>query len=169
MSLESPRHSSLKVPPSIAPGRPSPRPRSLRSRTWLASENGWTRSTPRPKPKREQPKQFAAIEARQRGDCQPVGEVTSATLKMVDISDGPARQYAVGLDVLINGKRKRLEIDTGSSGVTISRGSAISAGLIPEAEIKTGGFGDRGPANTCVTHVDDLRTASSTCSRSAAS
>ncbi len=98
-----------------------------------------------------------AIEAKQRGDCQPVGEVTSTTLKMVDLSDGPARQYAVGLDVLMNGKHKRLEIDTGASGLTISRGSAISAGLIPEAEIKTGGIGDRGPANTFVTHVDDLR------------
>ncbi len=98
-----------------------------------------------------------AIEVKQRGDCQPVSEVTSTTLKMVDISDGPARQYAVGLDVLMNGKRKRLEIDTGSSGVTISRGSAISAGLVPEAEIKTRDIGDRGTANAFVTHVDSLR------------
>ncbi len=98
-----------------------------------------------------------AIEARQRGDCQPVGEVTSTTLKMVDLSDGPARQYAVALDVLMKrqaqtpGDRHRL------LRLTISRGSAISAGLIPEAEIKSEGIGDRGPANTFVTHVDDLR------------
>ena len=57
----------------------------------------------------------------------------------------------------MNGKHKRLELDTGASGLLISRGSAISAGLIPEAEIKTGGLGDRGPADAYVTHVDNIR------------
>ena len=57
----------------------------------------------------------------------------------------------------MNGKRKRLEIDTGSSGLLISRSSAISAGLVPEAEVSTNGIGDRGPAGAYLTHVDDLR------------
>lgn len=99
-----------------------------------------------------------AIQARERGDCKPVAVVDSTRFEMVPIANGPGRPlYAVGLDVQMNGKRKRLEIDTGASGLLISRGSAISAGLVPEAEIKTGGIGDQGPASAFVTHVDDLR------------
>ncbi len=97
------------------------------------------------------------IESRQRGDCEPVGEVTSTKLQIVGIANGPQPMYAAGLDVQMNGKRKRLEIDTGASGLLLSRSSAISAGLVPEAEIKTGGIGDDGPTGAYVTHVDHLK------------
>jgi predicted aspartyl protease len=64
---------------------------------------------------------------------------------------------AAGLDVLINGKRKRLEIDTGASGLLLSRSVAKAAGLVPELETTAEGFGDQGPASAYVTHVDSIR------------
>ena len=97
------------------------------------------------------------VQARQRGDCEPVGEVTSTKLEIVGIADGTKPMYAAGLEVQMNGKRKRLEITTAMNGLLLSRSSAISAGLVPEAEIKQGGMGDDGPTGAYVTHVDDLK------------
>ena len=50
-----------------------------------------------------------------------------------------------------------LKLDTGASGLLISQAAAQRAGLVAEAEIKTGGLGDEGPADTYVTHVDDIK------------
>ena len=58
------------------------------------------------------------IQSRQRGDCEPVGDVRSTKLQIVGIANGPRPMYAAGLDVQMNGKRKRLEIDTGASGLS---------------------------------------------------
>ena len=41
-----------------------------------------------------------------------------------------------GLDLQINGKKRRLEIDTGASGLTLSAPSAKALGLVPEAQKK---------------------------------
>ena len=103
-----------------------------------------------------------AIETRQKGSCDLVTPVTEAKLPMVPIGAGasaysPEGMVAAGLDVEINGKRKRLEIDTGASGLLLSRSAAKAAGLVPELETKAGGIGDQGPANAYVTHVDDIR------------
>jgi predicted aspartyl protease len=104
---------------------------------------------------------IAAIQARERGDCQLVSPVTDAKVPIVPIGFGavmsPQEMYAAGLDVLFNGKRKRLEIDTGASGIIISRAVAKSAGLVPELQTTASGVGDKGPSATFVTHVDDIR------------
>jgi predicted aspartyl protease len=57
----------------------------------------------------------------------------------------------------MNGHRQRVRVDTGASGLLMSVQAAASAGLVPEAEIKTGGFGDAGAANAFVTHVDRVK------------
>lgn len=99
-----------------------------------------------------------AARVREKGDCQMVSPVTTAKLEMLSISNGPSYPvYAMGLKVLLNGHEKKFELDTGASGLLISRASAKSAGLVPELEIKAGGIGDSGPASAFVTHVDDLR------------
>jgi Flp pilus assembly protein TadD len=104
------------------------------------------------------------IETREKGSCQLVSPVAETKLPIVPISNGAAvtqeEMHGAGLDVLFNGKRKRLEIDTGASGILLSRGAAKGAGLIPELEIKTGGIGDEGLANAFVTHVDDIKVGS---------
>ena len=100
------------------------------------------------------------IESNEKGSCMLVTPVTQAKVPMVPMGYGGARlqdMVAAGLDVEINGKRKRLEIDTGASGLLLSRSVANAAGLVPEVETTQGGIGDRGRRNAFVTHVDDIR------------
>jgi aspartyl protease len=59
--------------------------------------------------------------------------------------------------VEINGKKRRLEIDTGASGLLLTSSVAKSAGLVPEVETKVSGIGDNGAAGTFVTHVDNIK------------
>lgn len=91
------------------------------------------------------------IQAREKGGCRIETPVSTATLKMTPLSNG------AGLDVEVNGHRQLLKIDTGASGLLISMKAAVSAGLVPEAEVKTGGIGDSGAADAFVTHVDRLK------------
>ena len=88
------------------------------------------------------------MESSEKGSCELVTPVSAARLPMVPIAygDAPQDMIAAGLDVLINGKRKRLEIDTGASGLLLSRAVAKTAGLVPELETTAEGFGDQGPA-----------------------
>jgi predicted aspartyl protease len=87
--------------------------------------------------------------------------VTEAKISMQPIAYGanytPQNIYAVGLNVELNGKKKLLEIDTGASGLLITRAGAKSAGLVPELEERAGGIGDQGPAHAYVTHVDNIK------------
>jgi predicted aspartyl protease/Tfp pilus assembly protein PilF len=104
---------------------------------------------------------IAGIQTREKGDCQLVAPVTDAKVPMAPISFGAAvssdDMYAAGLDVFINGKRKRLMIDTGASGLLLTRAVAKSAGLVPELQTKDTGIGDQGAAAAFVTHVDSIR------------
>jgi predicted aspartyl protease/Flp pilus assembly protein TadD len=100
------------------------------------------------------------IESNERGDCKLVSPVAEAKLPIVPIANGLTMQQdmrAAALDIQFNGKRRRLEIDTGASGLLLSRDVAKSAGLVPEAEIKESGVGDEGSAGAFVTHVDDIK------------
>jgi tetratricopeptide (TPR) repeat protein len=102
-----------------------------------------------------------SIETREKGDCKQVAQVEQTKLTMLPIwyeaSYKPDDMYAVGLDVEFNGKNKRLEIDTGASGIVLSRAAARSAGLVPEYENRTWGIGDEGASSSFVTHVDDMK------------
>ena len=90
-------------------------------------------------------------EAREKGGCRIERPVETTTLKMTPLTNG------AGLDVELNGHRQRLKIDTGASGLLITMDAAMSAGLVPEAEVKAGGIGDAGAADAFVTHVDRLK------------
>ena len=103
-------------------------------------------------------REIKQLEAFGRGDCQPVGTVQETTLKMSPITDGPTGQVrARGLDVELNGHKRILEIDTGASGLLITRAAALSAGLAPEAETKTSGFGDEAATGGSISHVERIR------------
>lgn len=101
------------------------------------------------------------IDSHENRGCEVVSPVTEVKLPMVPISYrdsiAPEAVHGAGLEVLFNGKRKRLQIDTGASGLILSHSAAKSAGLVPELEIKLGGIGDQGLAKAFSTHVDDIR------------
>ena len=71
--------------------------------------------------------------------------------------DGPNRSVGLALDVQFNGKRRRLEIDTGASGLLLSRGAASSLGLTREQKIETGGIGDKGNVTSSIAHVASVK------------
>jgi predicted aspartyl protease len=80
-----------------------------------------------------------------------------ATVPMVAVMDGPDRFLGWGLDVKFNGTRRYLEIDTGASGITISREAAMSLGITREEGWGATGIGDNGKVKTSVIHVASIR------------
>ena len=101
-----------------------------------------------------------AIQARSKGDCTLAVPVTSAKLPLYatngsNVSSRPPTSS--GVDVLLNGKRRRFLLDTGASGLMLTRGAAKALSLTPEAEVKTGGLGDEGSKDTFLAHVDHVK------------
>ncbi len=105
------------------------------------------------------------IETREKGDCKQVSSVDQTKFPMLPIwyeaSYKPEEMYAGGLEVEFNGKKKRMEIDTGLSDIVLTRAAAKSAGLVPEYAAKfgnrIGGIGDEGSVGFFATHVDDIK------------
>jgi predicted aspartyl protease len=104
------------------------------------------------------------IETQEKGNCEQVSPAPEVKLPIVPMTNSggvrPEEMYAAGLEVQFNGKKRRLEIDTGASGLLLGRAAAKSLGLVPELETKSGGIGDQGLAGTFVTHVDDIKVGS---------
>ena len=63
---------------------------------------------------------------------------------------------AYGLEMTFNGKKRRLELDTGASGLTLTSVAAERLGLVTEATAYLGGMGDEGARKSRVTHVAKL-------------
>jgi len=97
------------------------------------------------------------LKAQSRGSCGIVNPQASAEIPIVSIANGPTDMYAAGLEVTLNGKKRRLELDTGASGLLLSRSVAQAAGLISEAESQGGGIGDQGLRKELLAHVDDIK------------
>jgi len=99
------------------------------------------------------------MESGQEANCEPVHPIAEAKLPIIAFSTDvvPIEVYAAGLEVQLNGKKRRLEIDTGSSGLLLTNSVAKAAGLVPEFETREGGIGDKGLASSFVTHVDDIK------------
>jgi len=112
------------------------------------------------------------LETNQHGDCQLMTPFTQTTEKLIPMRTDlthlpPATEpleplqigilFGVGLDLQINGKHRHFQVDTGASGLTLSRSVALAAGLTSEMESKLGGIGDKGLAASYVAHVDDIR------------
>jgi tetratricopeptide (TPR) repeat protein len=99
------------------------------------------------------------VKARNNGNCEMVQPVETAKLNLETIRDEHGADAEVGgvaLDMNFNGKRKRLQVETGASGLTITKAAAASAGLVTEAESRMFGVGDQGSRRSFVTHVEKL-------------
>ena len=99
------------------------------------------------------------IENSQMGSCELVSPVAEVKVPIIALttSSVPVQAYAAAMEVQFNGKKRRLEIDTGASGMVVTNSVAKAAGLVPELETKAYGIGDKGPASSFVTHVDDIK------------
>jgi Tfp pilus assembly protein PilF/predicted aspartyl protease len=101
------------------------------------------------------------LDSREKGSCELASPLGPVKLPIVPIQENASMDQramqADGLDISFNGKKRRLEIDTGASGLLLSRAVAKAAGLVPEVNVKVGGVGDEGLTGGYVTHVDDIR------------
>jgi len=91
-------------------------------------------------------------------DCRmaPVSP-REATIPMTEIMDGPTHMVGYALDVKFNGKGRRLQIDTGSGGIMISRAAAMFLGIQREDAKKAWGVGDEGDVKTSIAHVASIK------------
>src|SRR5208283_5852568 len=64
---------------------------------------------------------------------------------------------AFGLDVKLNGHSARLEVDTGASGLLVSRSVAKHADLKPFSQTEMSGIGDHGDKDGYTAYADSIR------------
>jgi predicted aspartyl protease len=92
------------------------------------------------------------------GDCRIAPNSPKETkVPMAQLLNGPNNFIGWGLDVQFNGKKRRLQIDTGASGITISRSAAMFLGMVRDDTTKVGGIGDDGAARSSIAHVPSIK------------
>jgi Aspartyl protease len=62
-----------------------------------------------------------------------------------------------GLEVQFNGKRRNLQIDTGASGILLTRGAAAGLGIIRDKSIEIDGVGDNGGNGAYLGHAEKIQ------------
>jgi predicted aspartyl protease/tetratricopeptide (TPR) repeat protein len=101
------------------------------------------------------------LKARRPGECRVTSrpQANSDTVKVpfALVFGDSSMPQAYGLDVTFDGKRRRMQIDTGASGITLSPGAARGLGLKPEFQTRTGGVGDEGEVGSYLTHVASIQ------------
>lgn len=80
-------------------------------------------------------------EKQPHSSCRLVTNLTSTETDILRLED-PKQFHGFGLDVKVNGHSTKLELDTGASGLLISKGLAAKAGIEPVSTIHLTGIGD---------------------------
>jgi tetratricopeptide (TPR) repeat protein len=89
--------------------------------------------------------------------CRLVSDTETATVPFAAIRHDPTHIRAFGLDVKLNGYSARLQIDTGASGLIISRSVAEHAGLKQFSRNEIAGIGSQGHRQSYTAYADDIR------------
>ncbi|HTF69692.1 MAG TPA: aspartyl protease family protein [Edaphobacter sp.] len=89
--------------------------------------------------------------------CRMVSEVDSATVPFALILHDATRIRAFGLEVKLNGHNSRLQLDTGASGLIVSRTVAEHAGLKQFSKTEISGIGSKGGRQGYTAYADDIR------------
>ncbi len=89
--------------------------------------------------------------------CRLVSPATSTEIAFAPITEGVNHFVGFGLQLKINSHEWRLQIDTGASGLVVSRSVAQSAGLKPVREIKLSGIGSGGARNGYLAYADSIQ------------
>jgi hypothetical protein len=89
--------------------------------------------------------------------CHLVTAVTATSIPFRAMQNGPLASTYWGLDVAFDGKDRRLEIDTGASGLILSKSAASALHLEPEANFKMRGIGDKGPVDSFVAKIHSIK------------
>jgi tetratricopeptide (TPR) repeat protein len=92
-----------------------------------------------------------------RCSCTRVSKVTSADMRMVRMLIDPEHLRGYGLPVGIDGTGSTLLLDTGASGILLSRDVAEKAGLKKIADTRITGIGDRGDQRGYLARAHSIR------------
>jgi predicted aspartyl protease len=88
--------------------------------------------------------------------CRLVSETETAAIVFAPILRDATHTRAFGLDVKFNGHNARLQIDTGASGLLVSRSVAEHAGLKEFSPMEVGGIGSEGRKAAYTAYADDI-------------
>jgi predicted aspartyl protease/Flp pilus assembly protein TadD len=89
--------------------------------------------------------------------CRLVSNTDTAQIPFANLMRDATHIRAFGLDVKFNDHEARLQIDTGASGLLISRSVADHAGLKQFSRTEVGGVGSQGTKDAYTTFADDIK------------
>ncbi len=89
--------------------------------------------------------------------CRLVSNTETATIPFAPLMSDGTHIRAFGLDVKFNDHNARLQIDTGASGLVISRSVADHAGLKQFSQMEIGGVGSQGRKSAYTAFADDIK------------
>jgi tetratricopeptide (TPR) repeat protein len=91
------------------------------------------------------------------GGCRPSSGVTSTETNLIQIQTGGKGLQGYGLEVTINGQASKLLLDTGASGIMVSRKLAGQAGLKPVSDVRVMGMGDKPDSQGHIDSANSIR------------
>ena len=100
---------------------------------------------------------FLKATAAQSHACKLVNKVEQTTTKLETLRTDPTHDFGVGLVVSVDGHDTRLQLDTGASGIVISRRAAAKAGLTSVSDEEYYGLGDHGVRRGYSAIANDIR------------
>jgi len=92
-----------------------------------------------------------------RTGCRLASKVTETHMPLERLSNGMRALKGYGLKTQLNGVKASLLLDTGSSGILISRKIAEKAGITPIVKTDVHGIGDKGTVGSFVGMADSIQ------------
>jgi len=89
--------------------------------------------------------------------CRLVSKVTATQTPLVRLLIDPTHLHGYGLTVALNGHKSKLLLDTGASGILVTRSIAEHAGIAKISQTKVGGIGDKGRRDAYVGVADSIK------------
>jgi len=98
------------------------------------------------------------LKARRPHECHITSKAESVTIPIIPVGMEPdSPPHGLGLNVVFNGKKRQLQLDTGASGIVLSPSAAHALKLPEEYHLHTSGVGDKGDVESYLTHVASIR------------
>jgi tetratricopeptide (TPR) repeat protein len=88
--------------------------------------------------------------------CRLVSDVKEEQMPLERLMSGADRMRGAGLKVQLNNVKSKLLLDSGSSGILVSRKIAEKAGIKPLAESDIHGIGDKGTVKSFIGTADSI-------------
>jgi predicted aspartyl protease len=104
--------------------------------------------------------ELAVLESRadsQTSSCHLASPVNSTDIPFTPIMADALNIRGWGLDVYFNDHKSRLQVDTGASGLYVSRPVAEHAGLKPITRSEASGVGSKGPQGGYIAYADSIK------------